>query len=440
MDLGHTRHPLRNARDFRANRAQHPSAMTFMAALQSKVGVGLLVSTLLGYPLVAVIATIARIDNSTLSIPYRGVVLAISIFLLLSAVFSKFRGRFDTYYGLFAFAYFARLVYDYTYQGLPGTENAIMTTFSMIPALALASVSVNDFDEVALAKIIFCFGLLIVVLSIFAEYAGLGYNPWAFYDGRLKVRLAFEGLNPISLSYVAVTTLLAALIIVVSPGVSKIWRPVAAFGVAASGYLMIQGASRGALVGLIVCILFFSLSKTKYLFIVSPIIILALGFGITQTDVFDSLLGVANGGWETDLSGLERLQAQQLAIADFFESPLFGKNFISSGLIEGEYPHNIIIETAMALGVCGLALFLIMGARVYANVRQGFGKYHPLILLLFLQYFVNAQFSGALIGFGQLYALLALVLQPVQLTAKKVIGDELNYSPVRRRTFHSIRP
>ncbi|WP_287204143.1 hypothetical protein, partial [Mesorhizobium sp.] len=58
------------------------------------------------------------------------------------------------------------------------------------------------------------------------------------------------------------------------------------------------------------------------------------------------------------------------AISDFIDSPIVGKHFIDMNWGPGLYPHNILIETLMALGLVGaVPLYLIFGMSIYRAMK-----------------------------------------------------------------------
>ena len=111
---------------------------------------------------------------------------------------------------------------------------------------------------------------------------------------------------------------------------------------------------------------------------------------------------------EEDDSSIQRLLLQANAITQFLGSPLLGSAFTELEFLE--YPHNLFIETGMALGVVGLfvmfMLIYLAGVQFVRSLRAG----KVLVPLLLLQYFVAIQFSGSLWGSTSFWALMAVVL------------------------------
>ena len=97
-------------------------------------------------------------------------------------------------------------------------------------------------------------------------------------------------------------------------------------------------------------------------------------------------------------------------MSGFLESPLVGSFFEDPRT--GEYPHNILVESLVATGAVGTACLL--GALVVA-VRNAVVLCHSQaaeswVALLFIQYLVAAQFSGAIWSTTIFWPLFALMI------------------------------
>jgi O-antigen ligase len=246
-------------------------------------------------------------------------------------------------------------------------------------------------------------------MAAFGQSLGLAYNPWEQY-GTTQARLGFEALNPISLGHIVGSAILAAIVIISRNGQSNFWRFAAIITIITGSILLIQAASRGSIVAIAIALLWFSLTKAKRLFVVAPLLFLALAFGLAQTEVIEKIVSLQDGGAFADRSALERLNTQQMAIADFFGAPLFGAHYANPAWIDGEYPHNILIETAMALGVIGLILWVIMLIKAARKTLTYTSLVRPMLTLLFVQKFIGTLLSGALWGADATLILLMLVL------------------------------
>jgi O-antigen ligase len=97
-----------------------------------------------------------------------------------------------------------------------------------------------------------------------------------------------------------------------------------------------------------------------------------------------------------DVASQERARMIRGAWTQFTEHPMLGSAFVELQFMEN--PHNIVLESLMALGVVGLGLLLVsMGASLAAAgevIRSA--PRHAWVGLVYLQYVVNGMLSGSL--------------------------------------------
>ena len=215
-------------------------------------------------------------------------------------------------------------------------------------------------------------------------------------------RVYFEAVNPISLGHAATTTLIAVLSVSFQPMRPLRRLALLAAGAAAASTLLLA-ASRGPLLALVICTIAFGIATGRWRWI--ALITVAL---VSQLLSADSLLVERLSTGAEDESSLERLLVQGAAIAQFLDRPILGSAFTE--LQSLEYPHNLFIETGMALGLVGLIVMVMLiyvaGVQFVRRLRAG----EVLVPLLLLQYFVAIQFSGSLWGSTSFWALMAVVL------------------------------
>ncbi len=382
-----------------------------IARFQQRGALMLLIFVSFGYPITALIVTFLGLDTQALSIPYRLMVMAISVLVIMSGLFSRFQGKLDFWLVIFLTLYFVRLIHDYSNNSIIGNVEVIQfyVAVVLVPLLAINLGGGADFAEDVLARLLILAGTAATSMALLAQFLGLGYNPWEIY-GTTDVRLGFEALNPISLGHVAATTALTSVYILAGSNLGLRWRLAALAGVGMSGILLINAGSRGALLAFTISIGWFGLTKIKRLAVIGPVLTLALLLGASQTSVFQTTVGALTGGLASDNSGRERLFAQEVAIEDFVDSPVFGKHYINPDLGAGFYPHNLFIESAMATGIFGLVLFLITSVRSLKNLFGKFTITHPLLSLIFVQHLVGSFLSGALWGSDAFFIYMMIVL------------------------------
>jgi len=116
-----------------------------------------------------------------------------------------------------------------------------------------------------------------------------------------------------------------------------------------------------------------------------------------------------------------RLDYYQSAISLWTKRPVFGHGIgawpILVGLPDSQaYPHNIILEILVELGVFGLTLFTIVflfALRQFGSLRTiRNDPWRLLILMLFFHAVVNAMVSGDISDNRLLYGILGLMALP----------------------------
>jgi O-antigen ligase len=218
-------------------------------------------------------------------------------------------------------------------------------------------------------------------------------------------RLSFEKANPISLGHAAVTTILAAMCI---ESRSLMARLLALIAAAIALACLLLTAARGPIIALVLCSLIY-VWITKRWALVMTIVLLALPFILVE----DSLVIARFSGLTADEiieeSAIYRIEVQGGAFAQFLDNPFLGSAYTE--LKHLTYPHNMILETTMALGMLGLLLLIPLlknGASRAAQMARA-GQYLPALLLL--QYFINEMLSGSLATSTAFWTLLVVVLR-----------------------------
>ena len=166
-------------------------------------------------------------------------------------------------------------------------------------------------------------------------------------------------------------------------------------------------ASRGPLVAFVAGMVAFAVCQARWGYVLAPVLVLyAISvFAPIDLDMIFETLRLTGIG--EDASSTERYQFYEEALDAFLRHPLFG---LSYALPSGSgWVHNIFLEAAMATGVVGLLLFIIVTAR--ALLRSAVALRHDGMLraLLFLQFIVAAQFSGSLWSWTGLWIGIAMV-------------------------------
>jgi hypothetical protein len=370
------------------------------------------VFSVIGFEITALTVSILGIDSRLMTVPFRAVVLGLSLLLLGSWLLNP-RGRFISFLLVFYLAAYAvRLLYDWLLLGYPEAQEALVFFLGVaaIPAVALSLTWQPDTGDIPLAKRLLVAGSIFLGLVFLGTARGVVVEGWADQG-----RLGFAALNPSSVGYASAVVCTAGTYLAFSKGATGIlWRVIgAAVGVLALSTLLSSG-SRGPMIGMILALSWYALSNFQrasfatiavlvFSFLV-PVMLQVLDTGLTGR-----IMAWMEGGWQTDLSSLDRIELQSRAIQDFLDAPVFGKHFADPAF-GFAYPHNVYIETAMALGVVGLAPLIAVTVLALLRIHQYFGAAHPLLVMIFIIHFMAAQVAGAMFAAMMLYIIIGVVL------------------------------
>jgi hypothetical protein len=365
--------------------------------------------TVLGYPLVAVAVTLLNLDSQVLSQPFRAALFVLSLMLLLFGNRVRNFTHVDRLLMFFLAAYFVRLVWDWQVQSIDGAGTAILFFVMVVVFPTLAAVArVHCLDERQLRQMMLVFGLTFLVLVLIARNLGLDYNPWADQGYELD-RLMFQALNPITIGRVSGVVVLVSLISLFEIDRRALWRFLAFAGLAIGIFATLLANSRGPIVALLLAIAYVSLSRPRVLIFNIVVGVGYLALDGPQGDLFQNVLSRFTDGLElSDGSSEARLFLMRSGWNSFLEQPIFGAFYIDPKLGVGLYPHNLFIESAMAMGVFGLAIFVALNVRMLGNTLLHERAHFQTVKTLLIYFFISILFSGALWGSAEYFIFLAL--------------------------------
>jgi O-Antigen ligase len=360
----------------------------------------LFVLALSGYPIAALLASWLNWDSTVASAPFRIGVVLLSLWVM-ARVHAGNPNR-EPLRWLFGFwlIYLVRLIWDWLIAGVPGAIEALFffVVTVLIPCTVLA-LRAQALAERELTLLVAWVGAGICAAAVLMYSFDIGTERSLTDQTR---RLSFEAINPITLGHVATSTLIAILCLTSRRLNAVTWAALlpAAF---AAGACLILAASRGPMVALGLAAIAFAILTRRWRWLLLLALLLLPQLLDENRELWSRFATI-----EEDESALTRLLLQGNAIAQFLDHPVFGSAFVELQLLM--YPHNLMIEAAMALGVVGLAVLLPLlyksGAAAVRSARAG----QVIVPLLFVQYFVGAQLSGAIYGNTALWATVALLI------------------------------
>lgn len=372
------------------------------ADLRARISLWVWILSIIGYPVVGLTSTALNWEGASASIPFRACVLGLSLLVLLTTnrLVPNLRGC--QWLLVFWVIYTFRLAWDAVAVGRPGAGEAMfMFLFlSVFPALAVGVGGGNRISERDAAWRLGLLGSLACLLALLMQAFGWGIDQTL--DSKWSEgRLAFVSVNPITLGHAGCTVLICVMCLAGyrSNVVEKIF--IVSMAILGCACLMAAG-SRGPLVSLVICVLLVFLRARR------PVFSLVAGALLVAAMIYEGanlLERIGNAAGE-DKSSQERLLLLANAIQQFVENPLFGGAYVEP--ISGEYPHNIFVESAMAMGIPGLLLMAAIIAVAFRSAWVQLSVGRILVPLVCVQYMVAAQFSGSLWGAAALWVTLVM--------------------------------
>lgn len=362
----------------------------------------------MGYPIISNIVSLLDVESRTLTITFRLFVIILSIFLLVYAIRRSAIRYTNILLPFFFLVYIARLSYDWLVAENPNAYSALeyFIAIVFIPCIAIWYSFRRPFDDFKLAKSLIVAGFIFIGLYHLNNYLGLSFNLTSVDDNQ---RMALGTIGPIALGHASVTVILVSIFLLVKR--VKFHHKIALLIlILASSMVLLEVSSRGPMVALFVAGLWFLASKSDRFIYFGPLVIVAASFISLENFAIQRVFALVDFSSELDFSALQRLEIQALAIQDFLNNIFVGKHFLDPALDSGKYPHNIVIESGMALGLVGLIPLLVLIVLGFYYTIKRVNKLNPLLSLLFVQYFINSQLSGNLWGGDKFFLLVGLVL------------------------------
>ena len=256
-------------------------------------------------------------------------------------------------------------------------------------------------------------------------------------------RLGTQELNPITLGHIGTTVVIVALLGRAMPRArSLIVRiidslPVRLIGGLIGAFLSIASASKGPIVALICVLLVWQAARILQAGSARAVLVAVVRLGF----VFAAMLGLAVflalfaqvmvldrfAGFASDASASERMLTWTRAMLEFEGSPWLGASFVE--VQSRFYPHNIFIETLMAVGIPGfLTLCAMLIPVVRASVRVLFTR-HEWVALVFVQQLLSTTFSGSVYFSSQFWGAAVAVFALDRLLAERAARSKTDPVP-----------
>lgn len=164
------------------------------------------------------------------------------------------------------------------------------------------------------------------------------------------------------------------------------------------------------LVGLIYLVLYRNKIKLKYVVPISAILIFTINYLVQKTSVFEVIINrFTKSQFDKGGSDFERQELMNNAYKQFLENPIFGKSVEVLGL--GNYPHNMLLESFMTLGVLGgIICMVILILSFRKSLTMLTLKHYDWLTVLFLYSFIATFTTGSIANNWKFWFLLIILL------------------------------
>lgn len=379
---------------------QQAGASSVRTAVQaSSLLVAVFALSLAGYPIAGILASALDVSSTTTSIPFR--ILVVFMAGLLAALSLK-----GSRIGAPGFAllvvlalYLVRLVWDFG-ADRPGVERSLSMYIAvvLVPTGAALLAARHWSDELA-ARSLFALAALVSAAVLLLNYLGLeGDRDLTEATGRLS----FDTLNPITIGHVGVSGALAAIVLATKrPTLMRSFGLLG--GAAASLAAVAESGSKGPLLALVLAVaLLTATGHVRPWLPVLAMVVAALILPFGEAGLTERIAHVSD-----DPSTAIRFQLLADTLRQISFAPLVGSAYVE--LQSGDYPHNILVEALMALGIPMGALFGALIAWVVWRLLVTRAANTPLLAAVFCQYLVGALLSGSLFASVSFWLPLALL-------------------------------
>lgn len=365
---------------------------------------------LFGYPIVGSSVSFLHVDSRILSIPFRVAVALISVWVIMLSRPLRLDGF---RIGMLAIwlIYGLRLIHDIVFARLEGADFALQffLVSSVLPTIAL--MKSGTFARRRFVWKAFVLASVGCVTSLAAWYLGTSdTQDVAEQNGRLGL----GSLDPVSLGYLAASAVACSLVL---------WRDAGAFSKLAIAsiqlillWCLVLTGSKGPALALVFCVGLWALRNGlawKFALLAVPLVALI---------AFSDASPLANrlSGSGDDPSTAEHFVLILDSVDQILASPILGSAFVEQN--SGFYPHNVVIEAALAMGIPAAIFFVVLLVVAAWRAWHSLLGDYDVLGLLFFQSLLAALTSGALFGAITLWVSMA-ILPPAKRLSLRVAAS-----------------
>lgn len=372
-----------------------------------------------GFPIFVTTNLVLGFDTSQGSIIYRALVVIFSFIIIFNS-FNKVSKIRLGLFTLFLFLYSIRLIYDLSIRSIssPFIVPQIIYLFHfggiIIPVTAVSFMKINTYKlnaTIFYGSFVQCFFVLIGLYLLFGTNIVQLLSERYMYTDE-SVNGGGSPLNPILVSRTGAVLFVLTLFKVLFK-INKKHSYLYVLFFILSIILILLGGSRGPLVACVllsIIMIFFYLKKSnfknKFTFCLL-LLVLLIGLSHIITTYSESI-GIVNRFNESLLNqgdvSYGREGHFESAMNQFIDNPFFGDKIFDN--YSGNYPHNIFIESFMALGIFGGVIFAYI---TIINIIKCGKKNIINIFITFVCFSLFGCTSGAIWSSFEFWILLAVI-------------------------------
>jgi O-Antigen ligase len=369
----------------------------------------------LAFPLAGVLSSVFGLSSNVLTTASRFVVFAVGI-VVFGRNFLAGQLRLPSLLLLLFFlAYGFRLMWSYFFEfkidALVAFNFFILAT--LVPALIATTHNRWVGNSTQLIDGIVWMGAIFLIIVVALRLSGVNDFAYSETSNSALARQGFERLNPIALGATAAAIAGVALFGALSKR-SIFYRMVCVFDILTGLYMLLASGSRGPILGFAGSVVITALANRRarasvILGLIALLPLLLFSF----VDVNQTLERSRFATTGSDANSLERFIYYVEAWDAFLSSPIVGANFelpITLG-----WPHNIYLESLMAVGVTGGGLFFYLLFKTYRTAFGMLRRGPDALATILFQHSIIGLFSGSLWATSTLFVIMAVFLHQNEL-------------------------
>ena len=344
--------------------------------------------------------------SRTVTVPYRTFALLISLIVIILN-FNKPINKLSVPVKLFLiylFFFICRMASDIFFRAdvnITDTSQLWLYVFGIIiPSMISVILSYRKIDLQKAVIWIYASMAVVLLFTLFTNQMLLAEDN----DSTIRVD-ANLALNTISYGHFGVSAFFLSIFLLMHKPTNVFYKTIIITFAIVAFYSTLRAGSRGPIVAFLIVGFFWIFARGKNLIFSLFVIVFLFIIMVANLDIILSFLGDISNVieerlretiYEGDTSNRNPLYQQAFNI--FLDNPLIGKQFALFVNGEYAYPHNIILESMMALGIGGglVLVYVLISAirKSYMLINSRNANYW--VCLILIQQIISNMTSGAI--------------------------------------------